>query len=61
MFESKTPLRETEAAFLFVRGNAASSASFCHDPRSAFEALEPGAGGGCRALIQLNTPSGVSS
>lgn len=41
MFEYKTPLRETEAAFLFVRGNAASSASFRHDPRSACEAHEP--------------------
>jgi hypothetical protein len=35
MFEYKTPLRETEAAFLFARINAASLASFRHDPRSA--------------------------
>jgi hypothetical protein len=35
MFETKTPLRETEAAFLFARSNAARPASFRHDPRSA--------------------------
>jgi hypothetical protein len=35
MFEYKTPLRETEAAFSFVRMNAASAASFGHDRRSA--------------------------
>jgi hypothetical protein len=38
MFESKTPLRETEAAILFARFNAARPASFRHDTRSAFRA-----------------------
>jgi len=40
MFESKTPLRETEAAFLFVRVNAARGASFRHDRGSAWGASE---------------------
>jgi hypothetical protein len=31
MFENETPLPETEAAFSFVRGNAARGASFRHD------------------------------
>jgi hypothetical protein len=31
MFEYETPLRETEAAFSFVRVNAALGASFRHD------------------------------
>lgn len=57
--EYKTPLRETEAAFLFVRVIAAQAASFRHDPRSACEAREPagslpGAALISRALIQLN-------
>jgi hypothetical protein len=41
MFEYKAPLRETEAAFLFVRMNAAAAASFGHDHRSASRAIRP--------------------
>lgn len=41
MFEYETPLPETEAAFLFVRVNAARLASFRHDHGSAWGASEP--------------------
>lgn len=62
MFEYKTPLRETEAAFLFVRMNAAPAASFGHDRRSACRVIHHRAdhlAAGSRLALPFSSSTGA--